>query len=172
MMDYHEYFTETGGQFRIVYVWNTKTGKSARYYYDNDSWHKSSVSLPDNPLGEATNTTGEIMMDYHEYFTETGGQFRIVYVWNTKTGKSARYYYDNDSWHKSSVSLPDNPLGEATNTTGEIMMDYHEYFTETGGQFRIVYVWNTKTGKSARYYYDNDSWHKSSVSIPDIYSLK
>lgn len=32
---------------------------------------------------------------------------RIVFVWNTKTRQSARYYYDNDAWHRSTAALPD-----------------------------------------------------------------
>jgi len=165
-MKYHEYITSSLGQNRIVFVWNTKTGQSARYYYDNDIWNKSTASLPENPLGEKSTLTGEIMMDYHEYATSTGGQNRIVFVWNTKTGKSARYYYDNDKWNKSAAALPENPLGEKSTLVGEIMMDYSEYITSTGGQNRMVYVWNTKTGKSARYYYDNDAWRQSTANLP------
>jgi len=109
-MDYTEYFTPNGRQDRVVYVWNTKTGKSARYYYQNESWKKSTVALPDNPLGDNPSEAGEIMMDYTEYFTPNGRQDRVVYVWNTKTGKSARYYYQNESWKKSTVALPSSPL--------------------------------------------------------------
>ncbi|MEL6557815.1 MAG: hypothetical protein AAFQ94_06490 [Bacteroidota bacterium] len=185
MMDYHEYYSpgdpgrRAPEQYRIVFVWNSKTGESARYYYDNKAWHKSSVSLPEQPLGATSGESGEIMMDYHEYYSPgTPGrrapeQFRIVYVWNTRTGESARFYYDNKAWYKSSVALPDSPLKRPSGEVGEIMMDYHEYYSPgTPGrrspeQFRIVYVWNTRTGESARYYYDNKEWYKSSVALPE-----
>ena len=163
MTTYHEYQAK-GYQYRIVLVWNTKTGKALRYYYDNDNWYPSTATLPENPLGEASNAVGEIMMDYHEYQTDKY-QYRIIWVWNTKTGQSARYYYDNDQWHKSSAALPDNPLGEPTNAVGTITMDYHEYQNDKY-QYRIVLVTNTQTGQTVRYYYDNDQWHQSTAALP------
>ena len=166
-LDYKEYYNPRGEQYRIVFVWDTKTGKSARYYYNKSKWHKSEVSLPDNPTDDTSNQQGEIMMNYNEYYNTRGEQYRIVYVWNTRTGKSARYYYNQNKWHKSEVSLPDNPTGDASNQVGEIMMDYSEYYNPRGQQYRIVYVWNTKTGSSARYYYNQNKWHKSEVALPD-----
>ncbi|MTI20749.1 hypothetical protein E1176_06930 [Fulvivirga sp. RKSG066] len=162
--DYHEYHTYNNGQNRIAFKWNTQTGESTRYYYDNDDWHESTASLPARPLGNPSQE-GEIMMDYHEYYTEEGGQYRIVLVWNTKTGKSIRYYYDNNQWHESTASLPAAPL-KSSGQIGEIMMAYHEYYTLEGGQYRIVLVWNTLTGEAIRYYYDNDKWNLSTADVP------
>lgn len=51
-----------------------------------------------------------IELEYGEYYTPKAYQNRTVFVWNTKTGKSARYYYDNKIWNKSTVALPINPV--------------------------------------------------------------
>jgi hypothetical protein len=98
-------------QIRTTWVWNTKTGKSARYYYSTDkTWKKSTVALPEHPLGEKSSEVGEIMMNYIEYY-DGEDQIRTVWVANTKTGKSARYYYSTDkTWKKSTVALPEHPL--------------------------------------------------------------
>jgi hypothetical protein len=172
-MAHAQYENLNGTQYRTIFVWNSKTGKTARYYhqYDEDAWEKSEKALPDNPLGKASTEVGEIMMDYNQYENHNGTQYRTVYVWNTRTGKSARYYYEYDKkeWKKSTVNLPDNPLGEPTSKIGEVMMDYEQYENHNGTQYRTVYVWNTLTGKSARYYYEHDDyvWQKSKVNLPD-----
>ncbi|MEL7119005.1 MAG: hypothetical protein AAFO07_06180 [Bacteroidota bacterium] len=120
MMDYHEYYqpdrpNRRGEQLRIVWVWDPITGKTARYYYDNKQWKKSEATLPNNPLGNKLDPDDRYMMEYHEYYqpdrpNRRGEQLRIVWVWSTKTGKTARYYYDNKQWKKSEVALPNNPL--------------------------------------------------------------
>lgn len=175
-VDYVEYWTPTQEQRRIAFAWDTKTGKAVRYYYDiyKEKWFASIAPFPENPLGEPSSEPGEIMMDYHEYWISGngGGQRRVVFVWNTKTGKTARYYYNlnDEKWHKSTAALPENPLGEPSKEVGEIMIRYTEYWIPggDGGQRRTAFVWNTKTGKSARYYYNlnNEKWYKSTAVLP------
>ncbi len=167
MMNYVEYYTPDGEQYRTVFVWNTKTGKVARYYFDAEAWHKSTIEFPDKPVGDLSGKTGEVMMSYVEYYTPTGEQYRTVWVWNTRTGNTARYYFDQEAWHKSTISFPQNPLGSATSSVGEVMMNYREYYTPSGEQYRSVFLWNTKTGKAARYYFDEEAWHKSTIDFPE-----
>jgi WD40 repeat protein len=167
MMTHQEYYSPSGTQFRIMFVWNTKTGKAARYYYDNGKWEKSTAAFPETPLGLATSSVGEVMMKYIELYTPSGNQHRTVYVWNTKTGKMVRYYYENEKWEKSLPTIPVNPLGTATALVGEAMMNAMEYYTPSGNQHRTLYIWNTKTGLATRYYYDNEKWEKSTAALPD-----
>ena len=104
-----------------------------------------------------------LLFEYQEYYSpgvvgrRDPEQFRITFVWDSKSGKSARYFYDDKKWNKSSVSLPIDPLGNSSGENGEIMMDYHEYYSpgdpgrRAPEQYRIVFVWNSITGESARY---------------------
>lgn len=168
---YTEYFTPKGSQFRVNYVWNTKTGKGIRYYYsDEKTWEKSKAELPALPLGPTTGEIGEVMCKAIEYFSPSGDQFRALYYWNTKTGKAVRYYYsDDEKWEASKAELPVNPFGEATSKVGEVMIEATEYFSPDKDNFRILIYTNSVTGKVVRYYYsDAQKWEKSDAVFPII----
>ena len=109
-MNYREYYTPEGEQYRTVFAWNTKTGKSARYYYDAEEWHKSTVAFPEKPTGEVSGKAGDVMMSYLEYYTPENEQYRVVFTWSTIKKKVQRYYYDAEAWHKSTVAFPDNAV--------------------------------------------------------------
>ncbi len=166
---YLEYYNPSGDQLRTCYVWNSKTGDAIRYYYNDDKkWTKSSAELPKNPMGITGNEVGEIMMTAFEYYTPKGNQYRTIYYWNTKTGKSIRYYYsDAEKWEKSTAELVAIPIA-SSGKVGEITLSVLEYFNSSGDQNRAIMYMNTITGKSARYYYSEDEkWMKSDVALPD-----
>jgi len=165
MMEYNQHSND-GSSVKQVFTWNTKTGESATYYYENRQWIKSEVSIPSQPLSNPSSEIGEIMMDYNQYLNDKGNLLKQVFVWNTKTAESARYYYKGGQWKKSDATIPSQPLSEASTQIGEIMMDYNQYSNDNGKSMKQVFVWNTITGESARYYYKGGEWKKTSASLP------
>ena len=171
MMDYHEYLGAQDNSIRQVMVWNSKTGESARYYYNDDSeWEKSNSAIPIQPLSTPSYEAGEIMMTYTEYNLKDYLYQRQWLVWNTMTGESARYYYDKKegSWGRSRTNIPKEPIATSASRPGEVMMDYTQYRLPSGTTRRTMFVWNTRTGESARYYFDPQerAWGKSSATLP------
>jgi hypothetical protein len=119
-------------------------------------------------MGITGGEVGEILMTAFEYYTPKGNQFRTVYYWNTKTGKSVRYFYsDSEKWEKSTAELASSPIASSSKV-GEVTLSILEYFNPTGDQNRAIMYINTLTGKTVRYYYSEDEkWLKSDVALPD-----
>ena len=165
-MDYDD-FVNKGEINRTILVWDTKTGLSKHYRFDTGKkeWVVSG-STPDTPFKNNNGKIGEIMMACEEN-PVSGSMIRSVFIWNTKTGKSALYVFNEEdkTWHEKS-SVPKNPFGGVDRETGDIMMNFEKY-TTAGVDKGSILIWHTKTGESLRYWYapEEDKWHESG-SIP------
>ncbi|MCW5906431.1 MAG: hypothetical protein KIS94_01100 [Chitinophagales bacterium] len=129
----------------VVMVYDTKTGKSVEWYYDEAEKKMKKAGagfqLPANP-----GVTGNVMMK--AYIGADGSE--VILVWNTTTGQSVSWYYDEAE--KKMLKNTDNyQLPQSIGLTGNIMM--FPYIGSDGSE--VVLCWETATGKSVSFYYDN-----------------
>ncbi len=159
-MNYKVYYDPSlETMIRECLVWNTKTGHSKLYFHNTETNifepYEDELQLPDLPL--YAEAKGDIMMDYAVEIFKEKVEAKIL-VWDTKTGKSMHYYYDDETlkfeaygWR---AQLPDEV--EELNIKGKIMMDYEMTYTKYYKKLRHeVVIWDTKTGKNWMYYYNH-----------------
>ena len=131
------------GGDEVVLVFNSKTGKSVEWYFDEAE--KKMVRAADNFQISNTGLSGAVQMK--AYIDADGNE--VVLAWSPATGQSVSWYYDEatKSMAKSSegYQLP-NSIG----LSGNIMM--FPYIGADGSE--VVLAWETGTGKSVSYYYD------------------
>lgn len=128
----------------VVLVWNTATGQSVMWYY-NEAEKKMMKGSDGYQLPQSIGLTGNIMM--FPYIGSDGSE--VVLCWETATGKSVSWYYDvaEKKFQKANESyqLPAN-----TGVSGNVMM--HPYLGKDGSE--IVLVWDANSGRSVSWYYD------------------
>ncbi|MCH2225969.1 MAG: hypothetical protein MK066_14470, partial [Crocinitomicaceae bacterium] len=138
--------------YNILY-WNTATGESRLYHFVDSAskfvLFREEMQLPTEPLG--FNATGKVMADYEAvYNTKNNKAYYEILFWDTKTGKSKLYFFDdmtqNFKAYSSNVQLPSIPLFR---TQGEVMAKYSAiYMSAQDKTIYEVLFWDTATGKS------------------------
>jgi hypothetical protein len=141
----HPYIGKDGSE--VVLVWDVNSGKSVSYYFDNsESQFKKAIDefqLPSSP-----GVSGNVMM--YPYIGNDKSE--VVLVWSVINGASMMWYYDELEKRfikaKSDFQLPTN-----TGITQNVMM---VPFVEKNHD-EVIYVWNSTTGYSVNYYFDDKS---------------
>ncbi|MFT6923256.1 MAG: hypothetical protein ACJA1C_002266 [Crocinitomicaceae bacterium] len=142
--------------------WDTKTGQSALYFYSYDTKgfkkYGDNVQFPAAPLDEVK---GDVMVDYTSVHVPSEDKtYYEALFWDTKTGKSKLYFYSYDSKtfkpYGENVQLPAVPID--LSYEGTVMADYASVHVPSKDKtYYEVLFWDTKTGKSALYFYSYDS---------------
>ena len=145
-----------------VLFWDSKTGQSKLYFYSSDTKafkaYEDNVQLPTTPL-EGVN--GKVMMDYTPVHVPSQDKtYYEAIVWDTKSEKSKLYFFSYDSKsfeaYEDNVQLPAVPID--ISYEGTIMANYASVHVPSKDKtYYEVLFWDTKTGKSALYFYDYDS---------------
>jgi len=141
-------------------IWDITTGKSIQYYWDEqDEWVSFDINLPENPLKDVK---GNVMMDV---YYDKGDHETDYIIWDTKTGKSIQYYWEqsSNSWKTMEINLPETPLPGAK---GEIMIDGY-YNVLDNEPYYLVY--DTESGKSNQYEckYDTHQLISFYINLPE-----
>ena len=129
----------------VVLCWETGTGKSVSYYYNNANkkFEKAEAAYL---LPAGTGVTGKVMMQ--PYIGKDGSE--VILIWDANTGKSVSWYFDEAEKHykkaDTNYQLPNN-----SGVTGNVMM--YPYIGK--GNIESVLVWSTINGASIMWYYDN-----------------
>lgn len=129
----------------VILAWSPTTGQSISWYYD-EAENKMMKSPEGYQLPQSIGLTGTIQM--FPYIGSDGSE--VVLCWETGTGKSVSFYYDNAA-KKFQKSAPEYQLPQSTGITGKIMM--HPYIGKDGSE--VVLVWDANSGKSVSFYFDN-----------------
>jgi hypothetical protein len=142
--------------------WDTKTGKSKLYFYSYDSKsfkpYGENVQLPAVPID--ISYEGTVMADYASVHVPSKDKtYYEVLFWDTKTGKSALYFYSYDSKtfkkYGDNVQFPATPL---EGVQGEVMVNYTSVHVPLQDKtYYEALFWDSKTGKSKLYFYSYDS---------------
>jgi len=142
--------------------WDTKTGQSAFYFYSYDTKgfkkYEENVQFPAAPLGTVE---GDVMVDYTSVHVPSQDKtYYEALFWDTKTGKSKLYFYSYDSKsfkaYEDNVQLPAVPID--ISYEGTVMADYASVHVPSQDKtYYEILFWDTKTGKSALYFYSYDS---------------
>jgi hypothetical protein len=153
----HPYIGKDGSE--VVLVWDANSGKSVSYFFDNAE--KKFLKAPDAfQLPSSPGVSGNVMM--YPYIGSDKSE--VVLVWSIINGASMMWYYDELEKRfikaKSDFQLPTN-----TGITQNVMM---VPFVEKNHD-EVIYVWNSTTGFSVNYYYDDKS--RKYVKSKDEYQL-
>jgi hypothetical protein len=131
-------FVDQEGREAIL-SWNLETGYTRLYHYDDHAgkFVISSYQLPRSPTGDIGK------LGFMAYKGEDGGE-RIL-AWNTETGVSKLYYYDEgqNQFLLSSYQLPVKPVAAG----GEC--GFSAYLNKDGEE--SILAWNTGIGRSKLY---------------------
>ncbi len=142
---YNCYIDKDGSE--VILKWETTTGVSKLYYYDNSvkKFTLSSYQLPQKPLGNITNA----FYQFDSYIDQDGSECALV--WDANSGLSNIYYYDNSvkKFTLSSYQLPQKPLKNVT----KAFYQFDCYIDKDGSE--CVLIWDATTGLSKLYYYDS-----------------
>jgi hypothetical protein len=138
----HPYIGADGSE--VILVWDAVSGKSVSWYFSkaDNKYMKSgdNYQLPANP-----DVTGNVMM--YPYIGGDGSE--VVLTWSVSTGASVMWYFDNaEKIYKKATGGYQLP---ATGITKNVMM---VPFVQKNKE-EVVYVWDTSTGASANFYFDN-----------------
>lgn len=141
----HPYIGKDGSE--VVLVWDTYSGKSVSYYFDKAE-KKFKKATDEFQLPSSPGVSGNVMM--YPYIGNDKSE--VVLVWSVINGASMMWYYDELEKRfikaKSDFQLPTN-----TGITQNVMM---VPFVEKNHD-EVIYVWNSTTGYSVNYYFDDKS---------------
>lgn len=129
----------------VILVWNTATGQSVSWYYD-EADKKMKQATANYQLPQSIGLSGSVHM--FPYIGSDGSE--VVLCWETASGKSVSFYFDNAS-KKFVKSSAEYQLPSSTGIAGKIMM--HPYIGKDGSE--VILVWDANSGKSVSYYFDN-----------------
>jgi hypothetical protein len=139
----HPYIGSDGSE--VILVWDAVSGKSVSYYFNNTDkkYAKSgdNYQLPANP-----GVSGNVMM--YPYIGADGSE--VILTWSVSTGASNMWYNDNTT-KKYEKAKDGYQLPATTGITKNAMM------TPFIGNNKdeVIYVWDTSTGASVNFYFDN-----------------
>lgn len=153
----HPYIGKDGSE--VVLVWDANSGKSVSYYFDTAE-KKFKKATDEFQLPSSPGVSGNVMM--YPYIGNDKSE--VVLVWSVINGASMMWYYDELEKRfikaKSDFQLPTN-----TGITQSVMM---VPFVEKNHD-EVIYVWNSTTGFSVNYYFDDKS--RKYVKSKDEYQL-
>jgi hypothetical protein len=137
----HPYIGNDGSE--ITLTWSKATGKSIAFYLNN-AQGKVIKAEPNYQL-PSLDVTSNVMM--YPYVGKDGSE--VILVWNTTTGQSVSYYFEN-STKKFTKSTPEYQLPANPGVGSGVMMV--PFVNKSKDE--VIYVWNTTTGQSINYYFD------------------
>ncbi|MGL1902120.1 MAG: hypothetical protein OCC49_08295 [Fibrobacterales bacterium] len=157
---------ESKKQIRTVLMWNSGKGNSTEFVYKNKKWNEISVTPPKN-IVESSQEIGEVLFQHIQVKSKSGKKYTALYAWNSKTGKTERYFYHKKKWQQSKRTLPKESFDNLPKEAGTIMASFYEKLSPKRKIIKAMILWNTKTGESARFYEKKGRWIRSPYNLPE-----
>jgi hypothetical protein len=137
-------------------VWDTRTGANLQYYWsDSLRWDTMAFNIPSPPLPGVLE--GKVMFDV--YF-DTMMKRAFYIVWDTKTGRSIQYVWEDGSWTDLKINLPQQPI---ENPKGDVMVS--TYYSEVEKKAFYTF-YDTEGGKSIQFFWSDDHWNDLKYELP------